>query len=361
MSSKIEKARKKTVVRDSEKELKQLERQLNQLLTVNTVKYLKTDMADLHQEYVDIVKKTISKGVNVPKEVVRMYPIEFKKAQERRERYDKAWRTSFGNKTAGIDMRVRDDIGIKIKRQNGKKIQQQERREVIDSIKEIMDAFGDMGNELKQIFLDYDITVSHTGGKQPFAKSRAAGLYTPSERTVSAGWRSKVDETSMRQMAHEIAHFIDNVSAKENVGNFKKGNPHSKFSFFSGDNEESKKMIDIALQRCRQLSDEDFNTTQKMKLYDTEISVPVRKQFERIKYVLGKRWNRNEEVWARCVEQYVSEKMKRLGRSNLSSCDDDYEQEIGYWSKESWKVLEPMVETELKRRINAIKNAKITE
>src|SRR6185312_11657208 len=79
-----------------------------------------------------------------------------------------------------------------------------------------------------------------------------------------------------------------------------------------------------------------------------------RDEAQRIQVVLGSYWRDPREVFARLVEQYVADKLGREnGASELSS---NYEKWPGWWSKEEFAKLRPMVEAEIQKRMDALKS-----
>lgn len=75
----------------------------------------------LHEQYAKMVKKAVSTGQPVPQHIINQAP-EYKAAQTARERYEKGWRTSFANRSVAINEQMKDELGYKVKRQDGKPI-----------------------------------------------------------------------------------------------------------------------------------------------------------------------------------------------------------------------------------------------
>jgi hypothetical protein len=113
---------------------------------------------DFRNAYVPMVKEAIKHGHPVPSEVLAQYP-EFALAATARARYEKGRRTSFGNKTAGVDYAPQAARGYKVKRQDGKPILPEQMADIARGMDEIEAA---LGQSLADINRAVDLTIATT-------------------------------------------------------------------------------------------------------------------------------------------------------------------------------------------------------
>ncbi len=124
------------------------------------------------------------------------------------ENYKTAIETSFGESNTN-DTLV-GEYGILVKRQNGDKINLQEIEQIQIAWALVQSTFG----YLKDMAVGCRLKISHTGTKLVFA-SKAVGMYLPKQKTISVSAKSGNDQFG-HIMAHETAHFIDNILGSEN-------------------------------------------------------------------------------------------------------------------------------------------------
>jgi len=329
---------------------------LKQLLEASNTTILKERIEELRGEYAEIVKKAISTGQDVPKYVINQYD-EFKKAVTSRQRYEKAWNTAFGNNNRAVDRSMKKRRGYKAKRQDGKPLTRQQRKEIADAVDEVQGVIGD----LSDIFAYADVTLSHTNGKHPFL-SKYAGCYVPATRVVTTGWRSSVDDSAMPQMAHELFHFLDDVAgtatgdAGVTITRGTKVFVTRNYSNLANDTNrgdaETKKLIKLATYYMNDKEGKAMEAIKDIDLNDPSQAKSVRRQAERLRVILGKYWVEPEEVSARLFEQYIA---MRVNQPKMKSVYSDYETCPGYWSKDAWQQLEPLVEKEIEKCLRIIR------
>ena len=312
-----------------------------------------------HGEYVATVKKAILKGLPVPLEVVGQYP-EFTVARNARARYDKGVHTSFANKSVAVDDSMQADRGFKVKRQDGKPIKEEQKREIVAGVSEIEEVVGN----LKHFFREADITIAHTSGLHPFLR-KSGGLWNANENTITTGI------ANVPSLAHEFGHALDYLAGavlgkKTTVfGNRTRG------SFWDG----GKSLGRItALSEAEYVSRAGDGYDLIKKAYDTihnprearylmhtklkdAANEETQEKINRSRISLGDYWDRPREIWARLVEQYVA--LKRGGDAGVShSPSVFYETDAGWWTQDDFEVLAPMVGKELQRRLDAVNSVK---
>ncbi|MCK4713965.1 MAG: hypothetical protein KAT35_00190, partial [Candidatus Aenigmarchaeota archaeon] len=173
-----------------------------QLARLKSGDWKKVNANYLHEQYAKTLKKAISTGQPVPQDIINQAP-EYKAAQTARERYEKGWKTSFANRSVAINEQMKEELGYKVKRQDGKPITSAQLEEIAKGVGEVEDVLG----PLHDLFDNTDITIVHTSGKHPFL-SGVGGTYTPGERAVNIG----VDR--VKALGHELAHWLDHESGK---------------------------------------------------------------------------------------------------------------------------------------------------
>lgn len=133
--------------------------------------------------------------------------IEYQKA-EQSDTYKTAVETSFGE--SNTDDYLLADFGVKIKRQNGDKINAEETEQIKQGLVLVNNTFG----SLKKHFLENNIKISHAGNRLIFAM-KAVGVYIKDMGTI--GVSAKYGNIQFQStLAHEIAHFIDNKLGEQN-------------------------------------------------------------------------------------------------------------------------------------------------
>lgn len=270
------------------------------------------------EKYIKEVKEAISKGKPVPAEVIAQHH-EFRKARDARERYEKGWKTSFANVSAAVVEGTKETTGVKVKRQDGKPITKQQIEEIASGLKDIQDVIGNIMPVMKT----ENITVAHTSGKYPFL-SQAGGMYHPSEKSVTMGI------AGTNATAHEIAHFLDDV-AKTQI-------PQTEPKY-------DLKLIGEASARIN-----NYYGVDRMLSLSPKKTKEEKEAARLLRAHLGSYWRRQEEIFARLVEQYIA--FKNQKSSTAYNPLPFYEKTPGWWTHDDFLQLLPMVEAELKRKLD---------
>lgn len=298
------------------------------------------------REYEAIVKRAIKQGKDVAGEVVARNA-EFSQAQKARRRYEKGLQTSFANRSAALDTSMQAERGFKAKRQDGKAITPAQLAEIAAGLDEIEQVVG----SLRDILLDVDVTIAHTNGKMPFLKSTAAGLYSPDERTISMGasdWRGQ----PIPLQAHEVAHCLDIEAGKAEgvsvrVWAGRKSYLSSSLAEWDDGQIGGNRLINLATRRINRSFEVHALFRRQSGLSDDEKGTRAL-----LTFILSSYWRRPREVWARLFEQYISSKLQGQGQVAVWP---DYTQMLGYWTAQDWAELEPLVEVEIKRRLDILR------
>lgn len=324
---------------------------------------------DYHRRhYRDAVKKAISKGEQVHERVIAQHS-EFTKAKDARARYDKGRHTSFANQSIGVDASMQAEHGVKIKRQDGKPPTERQVKEITTGLSEIQDAIG---HDLRDLMKEANITIAHTSGKNPFMTQHGiGGLYHVGEETITIGIADVLGRP-VKALAHELAHWLDHFAGH------KASKKSSKLHYGVSRNSKGKRVetnslaeYDTSYAGDRHLEGEDLlrrATTLVNKPHEVRQLVARKKSqaandheaadIERAKAQLGPYWSSPSEVWARLVEQYVATKLQASKKDlYLHSADDSstYENAPGWWTKEDFEKLMPMIDRELARRVSIAK------
>lgn len=112
----------------------------------------------------------------------------------------KAIETSFGKSNRSNAL---EDKGIKIKRQNGDLIKENE----IENIEISWDLINRYLGNLTNIAAKYDLTISHTGSKLVFAR-KAVGVFVPRHHAIAVSMKYG-SAFFNAVMSHEVAHLLD--------------------------------------------------------------------------------------------------------------------------------------------------------
>lgn len=307
-------------------------------------------------EYLELVKKAISKGSPVPDSVIAQYS-EFRTALDARERYEKGRHTSFANRSAAINDTMQKEEGFKAKRQDGKAITDAQVKEIKDGIADIATV---LGADLRDMMRGTDLTIAHTNGKHPFL-SDAGGMYHPGEKSISAGIDNWLGQP-VRALAHEVGHWFDYESGKVMGAETKimRGGKRVATAYASEADADKLRYAGYGT-RAESLYSQALKTmtdtrevTRMLKVTKlSDLDPEARSQVERTKVVLGHYWREPREIFARLFEQYISEK---LGRGGLASETPElYHTTPGWWDKDAWAKLEPMVEAEVNKRLAAMR------
>ncbi len=118
-----------------------------------------------------------------------------------------ALETSFGESNTNDELK--EKYGILVKRQNGEKIQPNEIEQIRRAWVNINKLYGGLVKNAK----DHNLKISHTGKTLVFA-SKAAGMYLPRMHTIAVS--NKFGDNQFESiMAHEVAHWIDNILGEQ--------------------------------------------------------------------------------------------------------------------------------------------------
>lgn len=271
----------------------------------------------LREQYQKEVKEAIKHGKPVPFDVIKQYP-EFTKAQDNRERYDKGRHTSFANVSIAVDTKHQENTGVKIKRQDGKALDEKTADDVIKAISQFQSVVGDITPIMKR----EDLTIAHTGKKHPFL-STAAGIYHGTDVTISLGKGTG---------AHELLHFIDETAKRRH-----KDQPlydYNLIAFAKKNMNGGVYAIERALSLNKYKSPEELEEARNLR------------------YMLGSYWQRVEEVMARLIEQYTAYKDKGIqGTELLHHPYELYIRTPAYWDDVTFTGMLPQIEAELQRKI----------
>lgn len=136
--------------------------------------------------------------------------------------FQKGKETSYSKKGSISDLK--DKYGINIKNQNGKEMMGGDIEDIKRAMDDIYAVFGDRSSMAK----DYDLTVSHAGGKYQHA-SQANGVFIPAFNAIATTMKFGKGQFGFT-LAHEFAHFMDFQMAKKESGAknfFASHNPNS--------------------------------------------------------------------------------------------------------------------------------------
>lgn len=127
--------------------------------------------------------------------------------EDNQSSYAKGQATSYG------DGGTKDDLlaqyGVKVKRQNGDEITQEEIGDIRGAIDAVFGCFGDRSSMAR----NYGLKISHSGSKLMHAR-RALGIYFPAFRAI--GVTAQLGDKHMGFiLSHEWAHFMDNYVGGE--------------------------------------------------------------------------------------------------------------------------------------------------
>jgi hypothetical protein len=319
--------------------------------------YLRTLRSNALNQYTRIVKKALSSGKPVPLEVIRQRP-EFQKARDARARYEKGRHTSFSGVSVGIDQRLVETRGIKLKRQDGKPLPSHQREELVKGLDEVEEVLGPLADVMRKSAL----TVAHTNGKHPFL-SRFGGLYVSGEVTISAGV-SNLFGKNIPCLTHELGHWMDFEAGRalgvESSEWTSAGKRRVTWSLANGDM-HGRKAVDPEGERLVREARGKINnirtvqSTLKERL-NAAASKEDRVRIERVKTSLGPYWRDPAEVWARLVEQYVATKLGRGGFAQ--DTPQGYQTMAGWWTEKDFAGFMPEIERQIQRRVAIIREGK---
>jgi hypothetical protein len=115
----------------------------------------------------------------------------------------KALETSYGE--INTNDSLVNELGIKVKRQNGEDIKPNEIEQIKNAWVGIQKSFGPLKENAKKD----NLKLSHAGKTYMYA-SKASGMYVPSYKTIGVTAKHGEDQVGFT-MGHEVAHWIDNT------------------------------------------------------------------------------------------------------------------------------------------------------
>jgi hypothetical protein len=305
--------------------------------------------------YLKKIKKLVKMGIPVPDSILDQAP-EYRKAQTDYERYLKGRHTSHANVSIAVED-LRESVGYKLKRQDGKVLTDEHKQDVEQGVVEMETVLPGIRKAMRR----GDITIAHTSGKHPFL-SQAGGTYTPSERSISVG--IKVEGTPVRALAHELAHWLDyeGHGGKEGriaVYGLGWAGKYVQTRCFSELDKEGGKLVSAALDAMNADRESYFNspsaTMRKLFPVAGEEAPELSKDEKITRVRVGRYWRRPTEVFARLAEQYVA---TVLGEgSNAAAGPSYYEKHDFYWSKKQFAKLMPMIKKQLAKRVAHLSRA----
>ncbi|UCE66649.1 MAG: hypothetical protein JSU85_01130 [Candidatus Zixiibacteriota bacterium] len=211
------------------------------------------------------------------------------------EAYLKGLETSFGEKNAKDTLK--GEYGVRIKRQNGNKMDDEEVNMLRDALEHTYTSIGSP-DLLKSFAEERNLKVSFSGNKKAFL-TKADGLYVPTESTIVAG-------SGLRNvLPHEFAHFVDDVIGTKHG---QEGNGRGYYA--------------------SELTNTDIG----------QMTAEGRQSFIKGKRTTSAYWSRSCEVFARMIEQYAA----------LNDGNKSYYSKEAYWSEENFNKLKPKIEKVLK-------------
>jgi len=308
----------------------------------------------LHEQYAKMLKKAISTGQPVPQSVINQAP-EYKAAQTARERYEKGWKTSFANRSVAINEQMKEELGYKVKRQDGKPITSGQLDEIAKGVGEVEDAVG----PLHDLFDKSDITIVHTSGKHPFL-SGVGGTYTSQEKAVNIG------VAGVKALGHELGHWLDYESGKaENLASrvYSKAGKSQEITStaesWQGRYKDQKPTeLGQLIEEARYKINKMREVREYMKAdYGKDKSAEEKEQIKLVREQLSPYWREPREIWARLVEQYIATKNGKAGLATDSP--EHYEHRPGWWTKEDFAKMMPQVEALVKGRLRALRGSDV--
>lgn len=225
--------------------------------------------------------------------------------EELSEMRSKAIETSYGE--SGTNDILLNELGIKVKRQNGEDIKPAEIEQVKNAWIDVQSTFG----TLKELAQKENLKISHAGKTYMFA-SKAMGVYVPRMKTI--GVTAKLGEDQLGfTMGHEVAHWMDDV-----VGN-KTGKRHASDDYES----TAGKIATIFRKRMNQKSNS--------------------------KYL-----NATHECFARSFEMYHA--IEKNGKDALRAGKVRYVDAPEYVSMEAYNEIKPLIEQFLEENKDILKS-----
>ena len=297
--------------------------------------------------YLKKIRKLVKMGIPVPDSILDQAP-EYRKAQTDYERYLKARHTSHANVSIAVED-LRESVGYKLKRQDGKALTDEHKQDVERGVAEMEKVLPGIRKAMKR----GDITIAHTSGTHPFL-SQAGGTYVPSERSVTVG--IEVEGIPVRALAHEVSHWLDYEGHGGKEGHitihglgWMNNGKYVQTRCFSELNDEGKELVRQALNDMNSSVKEHYAMMHRMFPIAGEEKVELTKDEKITRVRVGRYWRRPTEVFARLAEQYVA---TVLGKASYAAAEPSYYQRHPfYWGKKQFAKLMPIVEEQLTERV----------
>jgi hypothetical protein len=137
--------------------------------------------------------------------------------EEYENTHAKGRETAYGD--AGVKNNLLDEYGVKVKRQNGSEITDQEIEEIKDAIETVYSAFGDRSSMAK----NFGLKISHSGDVLMHAR-KAVGLFIPRMKAIGVSAKYGDDEFGFT-LSHEWGHFMDYYVGDKNGKHYVSDDP----------------------------------------------------------------------------------------------------------------------------------------
>jgi hypothetical protein len=131
--------------------------------------------------------------------------------------YAKGKETAYGDK--GLNDSLENEYGVKVKRQNGAEITDNEINEIKDCMNDLFSVFGDKSSMAK----NFGLKISHSGDVLMHAR-KAAGLFIPSMKAIGVTGKYGKKGTGFI-LAHEFGHFMDYYLGSKEDRHYSSDNP----------------------------------------------------------------------------------------------------------------------------------------
>ncbi len=159
----------------------------------NGSKLSKAGIFGIHRECIDDVNQ-------------KLLDMELQKAD-----FESSWtkgrETSYGD--SNLDDSLLGEYGVRIKRQNGERINIKEIEQLKQAIEQVYSVYGDVS----VVARNFGLKVSHAGNMRMHA-SKYAGLFSSYHNAIGVSFADGTNQASLTAV-HEYAHFLDHLSGKE--------------------------------------------------------------------------------------------------------------------------------------------------
>lgn len=172
----------------------------------------------MKERYIELVQQDLSKGYKYPEAVLEFVP-DAKAILGKRSRYEKGLHTSFSAKDERITYEHQDTLGVGMKRQDGKELTLEQKKDIVEGVKDFEDA---LGLDMKKLGEEKQWVYVHLNGKNVFLKNGVGGLYREKGEniSISVGGTETVRQTLGGEissikvhtvMSHELGHALDAI------------------------------------------------------------------------------------------------------------------------------------------------------